>query len=66
MFNIGDKVIIVSAGSIYTREERVGWSGEITEIFSNFSASICSDRGTIHAALSDLEHVKETNHLDLD
>ena len=66
MFNIGDKVIIVSAGSIYTREERVGWSGEIIEIFPESSVSISSEKGKIHAALSDIEHLKETNHLDLD
>jgi hypothetical protein len=64
-FNIGDEVVIISAGSIYTREDRIGQVGFIIEM-NDKTATISSGQNRIHAALSDLEHTSNSYHLHVD
>ena len=64
-FNIGDEVVIISAGSIYTREDRIGQVGAIIELHGT-TATISSGQNRIHAALSDLEHTSNSYHLHVD
>lgn len=64
-FNIGDEVVIISAGSIYTREDRIGQIGAIIELHGT-TATISSGQNRIHAALSDLEHTSNSYHLHVD
>ena len=64
-FSIGDEVVIISAGSIYTREDRIGQVGAIIELHGT-TATISSGQNRIHAALSDLEHTSNSYHLHVD
>jgi hypothetical protein len=65
-FKIDDEVVVVSAGSKYTKESWVGLNGYIKFIHQGKTATVIVGWENIHVPLSDLELRKEHNHIHTD
>lgn len=65
-FNIDDEVVVVSAGSKYTKESWVGLNGYIRFIHPGRIATVCVGWEDIHVPVSDLELKSKFNHIHTD
>ena len=65
-FKVGDHIVIVSAGSIFTREERVGVKGTIIEVMKDTVVIEGDKGGRLNAAISDIDHLSDDYHLHVD
>ena len=52
---------IVSCHSHYTQSHRVGWLGELISVEKGVAKLKCIDDGIIHAAVSDIMKIDETD-----